>query len=481
MAALIDTAVLQYEDDIDHQPSGGVTDPTARTPASRFTALPKYPVPTPRPPVGARAGAGVRARARAWTGKLLARRIQKRGIDLSSLTFIPERTKVPLQRDGIDPVPRLAQLREHDPVHRLKLPFAFSVYLVTGAEHVKAVLADRDSWSNDIRHLLPGPGPSGADEVGGLGFTDPPLHTRLRKIITPEFTMRRLARLEPMIETIVAQRLDALAAAGAPADLAKLVSFPVPFQTICALLGLELDDRDAFARLGVQRFDATAGAAAAFGAVSAQREFLFDAVARQRAEPGPGLIGQIIRDEGDRISDVDLAGLADGVFTGGYETTAGMISLSTMVLLRDPAHAALVRDGSRADVDRVVEELLRHLSVVQMAFPRFAKHDLDLFGVPLKAGDVVLASLSGANRDPRSAGDQPEVFDPLRRPNSGHLAFGHGIHRCIGAELARMELRVVLPALFRRFPDLALAVPQRELSFRELSFVYGLDELPVRF
>jgi cytochrome P450 len=421
----------------------------------------------------------VRARARAWTGRLLARRVQKKGIDLSSLTFIPEPAKVPLQRVGTDPVPRLAQLRATDPVHRLKLPFDFRVHLVTGHEQVRAVLADRDSYSNDIRHLLPGTGPATADDVGGLGFTDPPLHTRLRKIVTPEFTMRRLARLEPTIEAIVARQLDDLAAAGMPADLARLVSFPVPFQTICELLGLDLVDRDAFARLGVQRFDATGGAAGAFGAVSEQREFLFDAVARQRKEPGPGLIGQIIRDEGDLISDVDLAGLADGVFTGGYETTAGMISLSTMVLLRDPAHAALVRDGNRKDVDRVVEELLRYLSVVQVAFPRFAKQDMEIDGHPLRAGDVVIASLSGANRDPATAGADPETFDPARVPTSGHLAFGHGIHRCIGAELARMELRIVLPALLRRFPDLALAVRPEELSFRKLSFVYGLDELPV--
>jgi cytochrome P450 len=430
---------------------------------------------------GRRVAPAVRSRARVWAGRLLARRIQRKGIDLSALTFIPEPAKVPLQRVGTDPVPRLAQLRATDPVHRVKLPFDFRVHLVTGHEQVRAVLADRHNYSNDIRHLLPGDGPAAAEDVGGLGFTDAPVHTRLRKIITPEFTMRRLARLEPMIDGIVERQLGELAAAGAPADLAKLVSFPVPFQTICALLGLDLVDLEAFARLGVQRFDVSGGIAGQFGAVSAQREFLFDAVARQRKEPGPGLIGQIIRDEGDMISDADLAGLADGVFTGGYETTAGMISLSTMVLLRDPAHAALVRDGSRKDVDRVVEELLRYLSVVQMAFPRFAKHDMEIAGHPLRAGDVVLASLSGANRDPATAGADPDTFDPARVPTSGHLAFGHGIHRCIGAELARMELRIVLPALLRRFPDLALAVPPEQLSFRPLSFVYGLDELPVSF
>ncbi len=409
------------------------------------------------------------------------RRIRRRGIDLSRLAFIPEATKVPLQRTGVDPVPRLGEIRAQGGLHRLDLPFAFDAYLVTGHAHTRAVLTDPSSYSNDIRHLLPGDGPATSDDIGGLGFTDAPLHTRLRKIITPEFTMRRLARLQPAIERIVESSLDDLAAAGSPADLARHLAFPVPFQVICELLGLDYDDREAFAALGSARFDATNGAAAAFGAVSAQREFLFDAVARQRRDPGPGLIGQIVRDEGDAIGDADLAGLADGVFTGGYETTAGMIALSTVVLLRDPEHAALVRDGSRVQVDRVVEELLRHLSVVQVAFPRFAREDMELFGHRIRAGDVLLASLSAANRDERAAGAGAEGFDPLRVPPSGHLAFGHGIHRCIGAELARMELRTALPRLLQRFPDLALAVPESELSFRQLSFVFGLDALPVRF
>lgn len=422
-----------------------------------------------------------RSRARAWIGKLFVRRIRKKRLDLSRFSFIPEKTKVPLLRIGTDPVPRLAEIRATAPMHKLNLPFDFTAYLVTGYDESRRVLTDRDNYSNDIRHMFSGEGTATADDIGGLGFTDPPLHTRLRKIITPEFTMRRLARLEPMIDGIVDLQLDALERAGSGSDLARHLAFPIPFQTICALLGLDYEDRDAFDKLGSARFDATNGAAAAFGAVSTQREFLFDAVARQRKEPGPGLIGQIIRDEGDAISDTDLAGLADGVFTGGYETTAGMISLGTLVLLRNPEHAEVMRNGSRGEVDRVIEELLRYLSVVQVAFPRFAKQDMLLFGKQLKAGDVVLCSLSGANRDPKSAGEHPDSFDPYRAPKSAHLAFGHGVHRCIGAELARMELRIAYPKLLRRFPDLALAKPQEELAFRQLSFVFGVDELPVTF
>ena len=411
----------------------------------------------------------------------MERRIRKKGVDLSELTFLPHGAHLPLLRIGTDPVPELADMRANRPVQRLDLPFGFAVHLVTGYEQTRALLADRDSYSNDIRHLFRNAGPGSAADVGGLGFVDPPTHTRLRKLVAPEFTRHRLNWLQPTIEAVVARRLDELAAAGSPADLAEHVSSRVPMDVICGLLGLDDADHDAFVRLGTQRFDATGGSAAALGAVSVQKQMLVDVVARQRRAPGPGLIGRILEADRDALSDNELAGLVDGIVTGGYETTASMISLGAAVLLRDPAHTAIAREGSPDDIDRLVEELLRYLSVVQVAFPRFAKRDLELFGCPVRQGDVVAASLSGADRDPAWAGPQPDRFDPWRSPAGGHLAFGHGIHRCVGAELARIELRTVFPALFRRFPDLALAVPEERLSWRRLSFVYGVEELPVSF
>ncbi|TYP88943.1 cytochrome P450 [Blastococcus xanthinilyticus] len=424
---------------------------------------------------------GPRALAGAVLSRLLARRIRRKGIDLAALALLPEAARLPLLRSGTDPVPELAAVRAAAPVHRLDVPFGFGVHLVTGYEQVRTVLADRISYSNDVRHLFRDAGPGTVADVGGLGQTDPPLHTRLRALVAPEFTRARVERLRPAVEAIVDQRLDELAAAGSPADLAEHVSARVPMDAICGLLGLEDSDHDAFLRLGTQRFDATGGVAAAFGAVSAQKEILTDVVARQRRSPGPGLIGRILRAEGDAIPDDELAGLVDGIVTGGYETTASTISLGTAVLLRDPAHVALARDGSPADLDRLVEELLRYLTVVQVAFPRFATRDLELSGCPVRTGDVVAASLSAADRDPAWAGPAPDEFDPFRSPTPGHLAFGHGVHRCVGAELARMELRVVLPALFRRFPDLALAVPEADLPWRGLSFVHGVEALPVTF
>lgn len=440
------------------------------------------------PPTASGAGGPTRRRRRpgalaaAWLGRLVERRFRRTALDLSELTFLPEGARLPLLRIGTDPVPELAELRARCPVQRLDLPFGFAVHLVTGYEQARAVLADGGSYSNDMRHLFRDAGPGSAADVGGLGFTDPPLHSRLRKLVAPEFTRARLGRLEPMIEAIVTRRIDELVAAGSPADLAEHISSRVPMDVICELLGLDDNDHDAFVRLGTQRFDATGGTAASLGAVSEQKRMLLDVVARQRREPGSGLIGRILRAEGEAISDNDLAGVVDGIVTGGYETTASTISMGTAVLLRDPSHAALVRDGSPADVERVVEELLRYLTVVQVAFPRFAKQDLELFGCPVRKDDVVAVSLSGADRDPAWAGPQPDRFDPTRSPTGGgHMAFGHGIHRCVGAELARVELRIVLPALFRRLPELALAVPEERLAWRRLSFVYGVEELPVSF
>ena len=424
---------------------------------------------------------GPRALLQSLLGRLVQRRIRKGGLDLSELTFLPEGARLPLLRNGTDPVPELAEQRARGPIHRLDLPFGFAVHLVTGYEAARTLLADRDSYSNDIRHLFNDAGPGSDADIGGLGVTDPPLHTRLRKLIGPEFTMRRLERLQPIIEAIVATRLDEFEAAGSPADLAALISARVPMDAICGLLGLDDADHDAFIELGTQRFDATGGIAATLGAVSEQKRMLLDVVARQRVAPGEGLIGRILVNEGDSISDDELAGLVDGIVTGGYETTASSISLGTAVLLRDPAHAEIVRTGTPAELDRLVEELLRYLSVVQVAFPRFAKRDLELAGCPVRQGDIVAASLSGADRDPAWAGAEPDLFDPARSPAGSHLAFGHGMHRCVGAELARMELRIVFPALFRRFPNLALAVPEDELSWRRLSFVYGVDALPVSF
>jgi cytochrome P450 len=410
--------------------------------------------------------------------RAVARRLTRggtAGFDLSTVGKLSPRMMLPLRRNGLDPVPTLDKQRARAPVSRLPVPFALKVWLVTGYEEAKAVLADSDGFSTDFANLTDTLG--GSRSPGGLGFADPPVHTRLRKLLTPEFTMRRLARLTPRIHDIVTERLDAMAAATGPVDLVTEFALPIPSLVICELLGVPYGDRADFQRLAMARFDIFAGATQSLGAISESLDYLRGVVADQRREPGDGLIGMILREHGDEIDDEELAGLADGVLTGGFETTASMLALGALVLLSDPETFALVeRDDAAAA--RFVEDALRYLTVVQVAFPRFARHDLRIAGVGIAKGDVVIVSLSGANRDPRLGPDLATV--DAGRPPLSHLAFGHGIHRCIGAELARMELRTALPALVRRFPRARLAIPAERIEFRKASIVYGVDSLPVR-
>jgi len=385
----------------------------------------------------------------------------------------------PLRRRGLDPIDDLARLRERTPVRKLEFFLGISAWVVSGYSQAKDTLGDAASYSNDFQQLTAvSSGAAPAEKnPGGLGMSDPPQHTRLRKLLTPEFTMRRLRRLTPRIDEIIDELLSAMAAAGSPADLAAAFAVPLPSLVICELLDVPYPDRAAFQKLSGARFDMFGGAGTGLDAVSESLEYMRTLVARQRREPGDGLLGMLIRDHGDELSDEELAGLADGVLIGGHETTASMLALGTITLLTHPEAAAVARDGEPDAVHRLVEELLRYLSVVQVAFPRIARADTKIGDAQIRAGDVVLCSLSGANRDPACV-TGADRFEPGRAP-SPHLAFGHGIHRCIGSELARMELRAAYPALFRRFPGLRLDRPSADIAFREYSVVHGVEALPV--
>ncbi|MCP2256167.1 Cytochrome P450 [Prauserella aidingensis] len=420
----------------------------------------------------------LRSRVTSWATRLyLARAQRKGGLDLQKV--LPETALMPLRRDGLDPVGELAEARESEPVRKLPVPFGLNLWLVSGYDEAKAVLGNGKAFSNDFGTLMAELGMNPDDNPGGLGFVDPPVHTRLRKLLTPEFTMRRLSRLRPGIEQIVSDRLDAMAKKaelGEPVDLVEEFALPIPSLVICELLGVPYEDRDEFQHLAVARFDLFAGAGAAVGAISESLEYLMRVVRKEREDPGDGLIGMIIREHGDEIDDRELAGLADGVLTGGFETTASMLSLGALVLLRDPETLRRVREDDEA-VRLFVEEALRYLSVVQVAFPRFARDDIEVGGVTIGKGDMVVVSLSGADRD-GALGADLEAFDGERSPTQ-HLAFGYGAHRCVGAELARLELRAAYSALVRRFPDMTLAVDPAELEFRQTSIVYGVEKLPV--
>src|SRR5690242_18563215 len=294
------------------------------------------------------------------------------------LSLLPDEALLPLKRIGLDPVPEMGALRDREPVSLLKLPFGIRGWLVSGYEESKAVLGAAGAFSSDFTHLVGKAGITAEQNPGGLGFADPPAHTRLRKMLTPEFTGHRLRRLAPRIDAIVAGQLDEMAQIAAQhgrVDLVQSFALPIPSLAICELLGVPYEDRADFQRLSTTRFDFLGGIEGSLGAISESLTYLLDMVKRQRAEPGGGMLGMLVRRHGDDIPDHELAGLADGLLTGGLETTTSMLALGAIVLLRDPElrRALIAHDAA---VDPFVDELLRYLTVVQVAFPRIARADI---------------------------------------------------------------------------------------------------------
>jgi cytochrome P450 len=426
--------------------------------------------------------AKIGSKARRWLLRVLVKLSGDGASDPSSLlSRFPEQALMPLRRNGLDPVAELSQLREHEPVSRLKMPLGLRGWLVTGYEESRAVLAaDPATFSNDFGNMIGKVGIAAEQDPGGLGFADPPAHSRLRHMLTAQFTTRALAARAPRIAQIIDEALEetALAAdADGVVDLQQHFSLPIPSRTIMELLGIVDADRDEFQRLSTARFDMTGGATGSLDLIAESIGYLEEIVARQRVDGGDGLIASVLAEYGDEVGDVELAGLMDGVLTGGLETTVSMLSLGAVALLQHPEMSKRLREQDDY-AEAFVEEALRHLTVVQVGFPRFACQDVTVGGRSMIAGDVVVCSLVAANRDPRHGGSTMDTVDP-DRPQQGHLAFGHGLHRCVGAELARLELRMAYPALARRFPDLHLAVPADELPYRKLSLIHGLERLPV--
>jgi cytochrome P450 len=386
-----------------------------------------------------------------------------------------------LMRDGVEPAASLGEIRESAAVQATFTAFGDPAYLVTRHADTKAALADHGRFSNRRTNTFGGlsaeqNGIDAHDPPGALLATDPPQHHRLRRMLAPMFTMRQMNRLESRIVEIVDEHLDAMERAGAPADLVSTFALPIPSLVICELLGVPYADRDDFQRRSLRQLDMALAPLERQAVADESRSYMRSLVERARRAPGDDLIGTLVREHGDEVSDEELAGIGALLLVAGHETTSNMLALGTVALLQHPVQLAAVRDDPAA-VGPAVEELLRFASVVQTAIPRITTTDVEIGGVVIPGGSTVLLSLPSANHDPRFI-DAPDRLD-IRRGTPGHLAFGHGVHHCLGAPLARMEMRIAFPALLRRFPRLKLAGDLAEIHFKPTSLVYGAHSLPV--
>lgn len=399
------------------------------------------------------------------------------------MTQAPELPPLHMRRDAFDPTPALAEIRQSTGVRTIVNSFGMTVYLVTRHDDVKQVLSDHERFSNGRPpgFVLPGAPTLSEEELnssraGNLLGLDPPEHQRLRRMLTPEFTIRRIKRLEPRIVEIVSTHLDMMETAGAPADLVEHFALPIPSLVICELLGVPYEDRDDFQHRSARQLDLSLPFAERLELQRAGRAYMRSLVERARRRPGDDILGMLVREHGAELTDDELVGIAGLLLLAGHETTSNMLGLGTLALLRHPDQLAAVRDDPDA-VGPAVEELLRWLSIVHSAIPRITTTDVEIAGVAIPAGQLVFASLPSANRDPDFIGD-PDVLD-IGRGAAGHLAFGHGVHHCLGAPLARMEMRVAFPALLQRFPALRLAEDFDDVQFRSFHFIYGLKSLSV--
>ncbi|MEV0389501.1 cytochrome P450 [Nonomuraea sp. NPDC050643] len=393
---------------------------------------------------------------------------------------------LPMRRDPgcpFAPPPGLTRQRADQPLARLAFPDGHVGWLVTGYDLARTILADpRFTARPELRHSpLPRPNvrPGGKDESpapGWFAVMDPPEHTRYRRLLTGHFTVRRMRHLEPRITQIVTEQLDAMAAAGPPADLVQAFALPVPSLVICELLGVPYDDHAFFQEQTVVVVDMDNSQAQALTALGDLAGYLADLVRHKRATPADDLLSHLIT-ESD-LNDEELTNIALLLLVAGHETTANMLALGTFALLRNPGQL----DAFRADAsmtDSAVEELLRYLTIIHLAVPnRAATEDVELGGRLIRRGETVVMGLPAVNRDPARFAD-PDALRLDRADARQHLAFGHGVHQCLGQQLARIEMRIGYRALFERFPTLRLAVPPEEVPLRDSAMVYGVWRLPV--
>ncbi|WP_282792374.1 cytochrome P450 [Streptomyces sp. CC224B] len=380
------------------------------------------------------------------------------------------------------PVQESDTARLGGPIGKVRLPFGGWAWLVTRHEDVRQLLRHPGFSSDQYKPGFPvlNPIPQKREDASGLFiFMDGDAHSRFRRMLTAEFMIKNIRRIEPLIEETVVEALERMRAMGPPADLMSEFALPVPSMTICHLLGIPYSEHDFFQNHSRVIMDRNAGPAEVEAALGALAGLIGKVIEYKRNAPEEDLLSRLVAERvvPGELREDELVSLAMLLLVAGHETTANMIGLSALALLEHPEQL----DALRADpglAPGMVEELLRFGTVVRTGLPRLAMKDAEIGGQLIREGEGVVAMLSMANRD-ASVFHDPELFDPARREAHRHMAFGFGLHQCIGQPLARAELRIALVELARRFPDLRSETTLATVPKRHLAVTFGLGELPV--
>ncbi|WP_199521616.1 cytochrome P450 [Jiangella anatolica] len=380
-----------------------------------------------------------------------------------------------------DPPPGYAAAREAGGLARVRLWDGRTAWLVTGYEQVRSLLGD-PRISVDRRREgfpFPTPGREALERSGRTTFVgmDPPDHTRLRRVFTKYFAIRRIEALRPVVQDIVDDLITGILADGPPADFVTALAGEVPSRTICHVLGMPLADRAHFQALDHERNTLTTSPENVIRATNEMLAYADELIERKRREPADDLISELVADQlgGDTISREEMVAAVRLLITAGHETTTNMIGLGIATLLQHPDQLAELR-AAPSLVPAAVEELLRYISIFHISPTRVVTEPIEIAGHRLEAGDGVIAAVAGANRDDAAFPDA-DAFD-VHREARHHVAFGYGVHQCLGQPLARVELQTVVETLFRRVPSLRLAVDPAELQVKEYAFL-SLAALPL--
>jgi cytochrome P450 len=399
------------------------------------------------------------------------------------MTEVPD---FPMQRAPgcpFAPPPKALELNAAQQLNRVRIWDGSTPWLITGYEAIRSLFADGRASVDDrlpgYPHWNEGMLSTVHKRPRSVFTSDAEEHTRFRRMLSRPFTYKRVEALRPAVQRITDEHIDAVLAGPKPADLVEAIALAIPSLVISEMLGVPYEDAEFFqeqANKGMSRYASAEDAAAGAGALA---KYLANLVRAKFDDPTEDLVSDLAeRVRNEEISVREAAQLATGVLIAGHETTAGQLGVSIVALLEHPDQAAVLRDtDDPQDIARAVEELMRYVSIIQTGQRRIAVEDIDIAGQRIRAGEGIILDVAPANWDARQF-PEPDRLD-VQRDDGPHVGFGYGRHQCVGQQLARMELQIVLPTLLRRIPTMRLAVGIDELPFKHDALAYGLYELPV--